>query len=117
MDANKKYQELFKQALKAYPQVKKQTVQEETTKLWKMVKSGAKTYDEALQELASKAMKTKSKIGTFWGNLKKKIPRASTSSTDDSDLQGTSNASDSTPVVVNVNDDDLMIVADTSDLD
>ena len=72
MDANKKYQELFKQALKAYPQVKKQTVQEETTKLWKMVKSGAKTYDEALPELASKAMKTKSKIGTFWGNLKKK---------------------------------------------
>ena len=71
-----RYQQIYQQALKAYPPDKKSTVQRKACDLWNIVKEKEKQdksstiFKDTLANLRKECLQSKSKIRGFWASLK-----------------------------------------------
>ena len=85
MENNKdRYQQIYQEALKAYPQDKKSIVQRKACSLWNIAKEKEKqdksstSFKDTLANLQKECLQSKSKITGFWASLKtrpKKPPK------------------------------------------
>ena len=83
-DNNRRFQEIFNAAKKAYPQDSKATVQKKAVKLWHEVKDeeakdkSSSIYNDTIAKLNNESMRSKSKLQGFWSSQKLKPPREET---------------------------------------